>query len=511
MALHPGFELRLTTSLPSSLQRTRPQIAGLVCLALALPSLSGCMLDGLTPVGVPQTPDAFLGAKPISAWPVSTDWPRAFGSPELSHLADAVVQGNFDIAAAVARIEQADAQALQAASQLYPQLDGTSNAQRTQVPGTTRTTTGPFKTTASNMFSLGISASYALDFFGKNRATAEAGDLNTAATAFDRDTVVLTSLSSLANSYFSVLAAQDRLRILRENIKSASEILEAIKARLDAGTGTALDTAQQETLLANQRAQVPGLDQTLQQTRNNLALLAGRTPETSRIAGGSLRSLTIPRVRPGLPSELLLRRPDIAAAEARLNAQNASVKAARAAFFPSINLTGGLTLESLTLANLLRPEALATSLALGLTQPIFNGRNLEGLEKQAEGRYRELLGDYAKTIVQALTDVENALIAVRQTSEQVRLLGISVQSARRAYDITNARLREGTIDVVTLLNTEQSLFNAQDALVQAQLARAQASVTLFQALGGGFSLPRVLTGDAIMASEPAVQPAEDGQ
>ena len=449
--------------------------------------LTGCTLEGLPNPLVPAAPPQFRAAASLEAPPVPADWPHLFGAPELGRLADATLAGNFDIAAAVARIEQAEAQAIVAASPLYPQLQGTSDGQRQIAPGTAHARQGPFRSSASNLFSLGVNASYALDFFGRNAQAAEAGRLNADASHYDRDTVALTTLASLCNAYFAMLSAQDRLRVARENIASASMVLDAIQARVGVGTATELDISQQETVLANQRANVPVLEQTLQQSRNNLALLAGRTPESVALRGGTLARLSLPHVRPGLPVELLLRRPDVAAAEARLAAQNADVRAARAAFFPTITLTGSAGLESMTLVNLLRPEALAASFASGLTQPIFNGHNLEGLEKEAEGRYRELLADYRKSIVQALTDVENALIAVKQTGEQVRLTAAAAQSARRSYTIVQARLREGTIDIVTVLNTEQSLFQAQDSMIQAELARAQAMVSLFQALGGGFA------------------------
>ena len=204
----------------------------------------------------------------------------------------------------------------------------------------------------------------------------------------------------------------------------------------------------------------------------------------------------------------LLRRPDIAAAEARIDAQGANVYAARAAFFPTITLTGSLGLQSITLANLLRPEAIAASLAQGLTQPIFNGGNLQGQLEAAKGRQIELLEGYRKAIVTALSDVENALVAVKQSAEAERLQQDAVRAALRAYQITQERLREGTIDVVTLLNTQTTLFQAQDLLIQRRLQRFLAIVSLYQALGGGFSREsRTIT----IVADPAVPAAPVGE
>ena len=164
--------------------------------------------------------------------------------------------------------------------------------------------------------------------------------------------------------------------------------------------------------------------------------------------------------------------------------------AARAAFFPTIALTGSAGVASQSLKNLLRPDALAASLAEGLTAPIFSGGSLEGQLKAAEGRQVEALELYRKSILQALADVENALIAVQQSAIHERLQLAVVEAARRAYEITQVRLREGTVDVVTLLNIQLTLFQAEDQLTQVRLQRFQAAVSLYQALGGGWTKDR---------------------
>ena len=171
----------------------------------------------------------------------------------------------------------------------------------------------------------------------------------------------------------------------------------------------------------------------------------------------------------------------------RLAAERANVEAARRAFLPSITLTATASHQSGTLKNLLRPEALATSLAQGLTQPIFDGGTLSGRLRQAEGREIETLQAYRKAILTGLSDVENALVAIEQTTRHEKLQSQVVMTAQRAQSITAERLREGTIDVVTLLNTQLTLFQAQDQLTQVRLQKYQAYVGLFQALGGGWS------------------------
>jgi NodT family efflux transporter outer membrane factor (OMF) lipoprotein len=456
-------------------------------LALALPFLSGCILDEeQLDASVPAAPAHFRTEAAPEAPPVSADWAKAFNSRELVSLVDAARAANFDIAAAVARIVQADAQARIAAAPLYPTLGGTAGASRTLSPGTIEKAP-PFQSTISNLFSLGVNASYTLDFFGKNQAAAEAGRLTAEASRYDRDVVELTSVAAVATTYFTILEAQDRLRVAHANIAAAEGVLTAIKTRFEVGTAAALDVAQQQSLVAIQRAAVPNLEQSLQQSRAALAVLVGRTPESLDVRGGSLTRLAVPLVRPGLPSDLLLRRPDIASAEAQLAAEKASVAAARAAFFPTITLTSNVGVESLFLKTLLQPDAIAANAAAGLTQPIFDGGNLQGQLDLAKGHYSELLQDYRKTIVQALADVENALIAVQQTTSYEKLQSAAVAAARRAYQLTEQRLQEGTIDVVTLVTSEQTLFQAEDTLAVVRLSRLQAIVSLYQALGGGWS------------------------
>lgn len=443
-------------------------------------------VDG-TSLLAPAAPSAWRTQATTPAAPVRADWLASFGSRELAALGAQAMEGNFDVAAASARLAQAQALTEVAASALWPQLNGSADGRRSRTPGTSRSNDPPFEAAIGQRFGLGLSASWLLDIWGRNRATAEAAANDAFAAGYDLQAVSVATLAALANAYLQLAVAQDRLALARENIAIAQRVLGAIRARLDVGAANALDVAQQESVLANLRATAPGLEQQAEQARNLVALLAGRAPQTTRVQGARLRSLKLPPVRPGLPAQILARRPDVAAAEARLAAASADVAAARAAFLPSISLTSDAGLDSLSLRNLLRPEALALSIAAGLAQPIFDGGALQGRLRAQTARQRELLAAYGKAIVAALTDVENALVAVRKTAEQDRLRALAVVAARRAYDITEQRLREGTIDVVTLLNTQQTLFQAQDAAALARYQRLLSLVALYQALGGGFT------------------------
>jgi NodT family efflux transporter outer membrane factor (OMF) lipoprotein len=244
------------------------------------------------------------------------------------------------------------------------------------------------------------------------------------------------------------------------------------------------------------RALIPPLEQTLRQNKVALAVLLGLPPERVKIDGGSLRAVAIPRVTPGLPSELIAQRPDIREAEAQLAAASADVENARAQLLPSFTLTGTGGYESSVLKTLFEPQSAFYNLAAGVTQPIFEGGRLTGNVDLQKGRQDELLQNYRKAVIAGFGDVENALNAIRQTTAAERIEAEVVASSRKAFDISEQRLREGTVDLVTVLNTQQTLFQAQDALAQARLARLQAIVSLYQALGGGWLPKPVETADA---------------
>ena len=457
--------------------------------------LSGCILGSEKPEFAVDIPPAYraAGTRPDAALP-TVDWWRGFRSRELTALIEEAQVANLDIGAAVGRILQADAQARIAGSTLLPTLDLNADASRTRASRAT----GTLSSGASErvLYSASLSANYEIDFWGKNRAALRAAEESAVASRFAREVVNLTTIGSVANAYFQVLAAQDRLRLARQNEASASRILGLIQQRLQAGTASSLDIAQQESVVATQRAAIPPLEQTVRQNINTLAVLVGRTPEFFSIRGGSMSQLATPRVTPGLPSDVLTERPDIRQAEALLASANGDVEAARAAFFPTISLTGEGGYRSNALKSLFQPEAAFYSVVGSLTQPIFDGLSLQGDLDFQRGRQEELLQLYRKSVISAFADVENALISVQQAARRERLQREVVASSRRAFEISETRLREGTIDLVTLLNTQQSLFQAEDSLAQARLAHLQAIVSLYQALGGSWAArPRVVTGN----------------
>jgi NodT family efflux transporter outer membrane factor (OMF) lipoprotein len=417
----------------------------------------------------------------------SVIWWRGFRSRQLTDLIEEGLTSNLDIAAAVARIVQADALARIAGAPLVPAIDFNASALRARSSGTTGggTSSPSYRTN----FSTSLSASYEIDFWGKNRARLRAAEEIAVASRFDREVVALATVVSVANAYFLVQASYDRLNTARNNLAAAVRVFNLIDERFKVGTASALDTAQQESLVNQVRAAIPLLEQQLRENIVTLAVLIGRAPANLNVRTTGMGPIAIPPVTPGLPSDLLVQRPDIRDAEAQLAAANASVEAARAAMLPSITLTGEGGYTSAALRTLLRPESAFFTVAGGLVQPLLDGWRLQGQLDFEKGRQDELLQLYRRSVVSAFGDVERALIAVRQSAERERLQREVVASSRRAFEISETRLREGAVDLVTVLNTQQSLFVAEDNAHQARLARLQAVVSLFQALGGGWPLP----------------------
>ena len=470
----------------------RPHRLALVAIALAI---SGCSLgpDFLKPhVDVPGSFTATADSAD-AAWPTQGWWAN-FGSPELNGLINRARIYNNDLNAAVARVIQADAQVRVSGSPLLPTVNGTAGASydRSGIGSSSSrrlvTGSGSGNYFDSRSYNVGLQASYDLDLFGRNRALLAAAQATAVATRYDQETVALSVVSSVASTYFQLLSAQDRLRVAERNLRSAEQILGAYRARMTVGTANMLDVSQQEALVANQRAALPAFSNTIEQNRLALGILVGLPPERLDIKGGSLDELPVPVVAPGLPSGLLARRPDVAYAEALLRAQNANTRAARAAFFPDISLTASGGLTSAALSSLTGPGTLVAQLAASLTQPIFDNGLRTGQLELTKGRYAELIADYRKAVLQAFTDVEQSLTGLHLLTEQERLERIALGVAQRSADIANAQLQAGTIDIITSLNTQTTLYNDLDLLTQIRLSRFQYLLNVYKALGGGFTV-----------------------
>lgn len=458
------------------------RVGRILAVCIVGSGLSGCILGSENPNPAVQIPGAY-GAAPRNAEAAvpKLDWWSGFRSDELTDLIGQAQTSNLDIAVAYAQIIQADAQAGIAGAPLLPSLGGTATAERLRQASAVSGTHSVF-----SQFNVGLTASYMLDFWGKNRAALYAAERNAIASRYNREVVTLTTTVAVANAYFQVMAAQDQLRVARSNLAASSRILDLIQKQFTAGTASQLDLSQQAALVSTIRASIPPVEVTLRQNTAALSVLVARIPVGFGIKGKGLSRIAVPKVTPGLPSELLVQRPDIRQAEAQLAASNFSVEVARAAFLPQIQLTGTTGFQSAALSSLFAPGAWYYTLAASLTQPIFDGYLLQNQLKQARGVQLENLQAYRKAILSAFADVEVALVALEQTSIQLRLQGAVVTNSRKAFEVAEAQLRGGTVSLINVLQTQQTLVSAESALVQVRLNRMLAVVSLFQALGGGW-------------------------
>ena len=450
-----------------------------LCIALAI-ALSGCATT--SPVLKPKvaTPVGWNEPAAQNAVAVSADWWRVFGSTELQALVNAAISDSPDLAIAIERVKQAETQAQIAGASLFPTLNlGLGTSTRSSRSDGVSTTTNASNTT--------LSASYELDVWGRNAAGVRGANAGLQATTYDRDTARLTLISGVATGYFQLLSLRNRLAIARENLTIAERVQKTVNSRARNGAASALDVSRQEATVLAQRAALLPLEQQERQTLVALAILVGRVPEGFEVNATGVADLLVPVVNPGLPADLLVRRPDLASAEARLAAGNADISAARAALLPSFSLTGSAGVSSTALLSFLGGGASAASLALSVLQPIFDGGRLRGQVKITESQERVLVETYRKAILAAFADVENSLVAASRVAKQ-EVLQTQVQTqAATALRLAEIRYREGADDLLTVLDAQRTLFNAQDQLAQIRLNRLQAAVSLYKALGGGWA------------------------
>jgi NodT family efflux transporter outer membrane factor (OMF) lipoprotein len=379
-------------------------------------------------------------------------------------------------------VRQAEAQVRIAGATLFPELNfgaGTSRRETRPDGGTWSRSDGSSAT---------FSASYELDLWGGNAAGVRAAESTLRATRFDLETVRLTLVTGVADAYFQVLSLRGRLAIARQNLVIAERVLAVVDARVRHGAASALDLARQQAAVLSVHASIPPLELQERQTLYALAILAGRPPEGFGAAGSTVTALAVPRVAPGLPADLLTRRPDLASAEAQLAAANANVAAARAALLPGIQLTGSAGLASNVLLNFLNAPTAAVAIGATLAQTIFDGGRLRSQVDVAASRERELIESYRKSILAALADVESALASGSRTAAQELLQEQVLEQARWALRLAEIRYREGVGDLLTVLDAQRTLFQAVDQLAQIRLSRLQASIGLFKALGGGWRI-----------------------
>lgn len=433
---------------------------------------------------VPLAP-AWEGAQSASGESaIGGPWWEEFHSAELNQLIAHGFDRNFTLKAAISRIQEAQSLAQVAGATQYPQVALGGDYQHKNGTSTPKT---------ADVFA---QASYEVDFWGKNRAASDSAKALANASVFDAQTLRMTLSANIASTYFQVLSLEDRLRLAQSIADDAKQVLDLVEYQASQGAVSSLEVAQQRNAWQTFVAAMPALRQQRDAALYQLAVLVGVPPQGFKLKDTGLQQVIVPGPDSGLPMGLLRQRPDIRAAEARLQSANFDVGVARAAYFPSLTLDLQTGIDTLSGGGL-------WSLVGTLAQPVFAGGQLDGQLQYDQAHVRELADSYRESVIEALQDVETQLSATRELKQAFSQNQAAVSSAREAARLAQIRYRLGSTDFQTLLIVERTQYQAEDALLQVRLQHLQAAVGLFRALGGDFSATQIANAESMAFQVPS--------
>ncbi|MFN3913119.1 efflux transporter outer membrane subunit [Hyphomonas sp.] len=397
-------------------------------------------------------------------------WWSAFNSASLDGLVAEALRANQTLAQGVANVEASRASLRVSNASLLPQASASLSAASDSASG------------LDDVSSSGrLSASYQLDLFGANAADRAAARADLDAAVFSQRALELTVQSDVATTYFSLLSSREQMNVALSNLEIAERVFEIVQARYKAGAISGFDVSSQEAQLATARARIPELESQIAGLETALAILLGQVPQGYQAPGEDILAIALPVADPGLPPALLLRRPDLMQSEANLRAADANIDAARAAFFPSVDLGAGVS-------SLLTGGAdLTSSLSASLAATIFSGGRLEGQLEGAQARRAAQLAGYRQAILSALRDVDVSLKSIDANAAREAQLLIARDAARDALDAAELRYRSGAGDLTSLLTAQQNHADASNNYVLGRLDRLTAAINLYVALGGGYT------------------------
>lgn len=453
--------------------------------------LSGCYsyrLDRIeNPVMLPPAWDAgnTTGATAV----VEKEWWKGFGSPVLEKLIEDALRNNPGIIATEERLKQAERAMGQTRDGLFPEVSLSASTSK-GVSGTTGTDGFNDNAQATQSTSLSLGASYNVDLWGATAARYRASLAGFIGTQYDADLAHIQLSASVAQAYFNLLQVRSSVDVARENLRIAEEVLRITQARFDNGVLRQFDLTQQNITVQTQRNQLIPRENQMRRAETALGLLLGVTPQDFHLQGEPIEQLQVPEVTPWLPSELLLRRPDLAAAETDMAASRANLAAARASLIPvTLSISANVSKSSPELLSLTDPTNYSLSGALRIAEGIFNHRARKNAVLNAESNEYLALINYAQTIRTALKNVDDALAAAVEAQLTEANQQATLTQTRRAYELAQIEFREGSGSQQELLDAQRSLFTAQDAVLSARVSRLNAALTLFVALGGGWTAP----------------------
>jgi NodT family efflux transporter outer membrane factor (OMF) lipoprotein len=432
-------------------------------------SLSPIQRETATDTGL-TLPGGYDYAAEIEALTVpEQSWWAGFNSAELNALITEALAANNTLAQGLANVDASRATLRTANAAFLPQASGSLSS-------SSNTQSGIEDVDASAR----LSASYQLDLFGANAASRNAALANLDAAIFSQRALELTVQSDVAAGWFNLLSAREQLAVGKQNLEISERIFEIVEFRYEAGAISGFDVSSQSAQLANARARIPQLESQITSLETSLAILLGRVPQGYQAPQADVLSIALPIADPGLPSDLLLRRPDLMQSEAGLRAANANIDAARAAFFPSVDLGAGLS------SVLTGGTDLVGSLSASVAQTIFSGGRLDAQLEGAQARREGQLAAYRQSILSALRDVDVSLNAIDAGAAREEQLLIARDAAREALRAAEIQYQAGTGDLTALLNAQQNAFDASNSYVLGRLDRLTAAINLYVAVGGNY-------------------------
>ena len=412
-------------------------------------------------------------------------WWKLYQDPYLDDLMDKALNKNVDINAAIARLEEADAYLKQVGAALIPSIDLTSQGNRTKATENGIVPSSFVKPFRKN-FNIQLGTSFELDFWGRLRRAKESARAEYIASQYSKDTVVLSLQSTLASNYLLLRSIDSQILALKDNVGYRKENLELTKKRLESGLISALDLHQAEAAFNNLSAQLSDLMRQREIVANQLILLSGDM--NLNIPENKLDVLVTPPIPPAnMPSSLLESRPDIKEAEQTMIAANANIGVAKAALFPNIILTANFGRESAELKNIDKTGSNIWGVGLGLTLPIFDSGRAQAKVSQATAKQKEALSYYESSIQNAFKEVNNAIVSLKEYTEQENDLKLTQDAAKKAMDIASNRYKAGYSSYLEYLDAQRVYNDASIAYIQKRQLRLMASVELFKSLGGGWS------------------------
>ncbi len=463
-------------------------------LAAALSSalfMAGCAIgpDFMRPDnGLPERYEASAetsdAASTTPAAPVHAEWWTLFDDAYLNTLMTQALENNQDLMAAAARMEAAQAASREAWADYVPSVDLNASSTRSRTSGDTASGRTQGSTTSTDRrVAMGIS--YELDIWGRIRRSNEAARATALSSEFARDALRLSLAGQVTDEYLTLRALDAELQVTRETLDSQAETLKIVRARVDAGADSPLELAQAQASYANAQAQLNQLQRQRALSEHQLGLLTGQP--ALKVTTGEFKKLPLPPLPPvGLPSSLLEARPDVRQSEELLVAANARIGVAKAAYFPTISLTGLLGSESASLSNLFSGSAAIWSYGAALAMPIFNAGKTGAQVDQATAAQKEALANYRMTVQTSFREVKDALVTLKEYSEEEIALATQVDASRQALDISKARYEAGYVSFLTVLDSQRTFNNAQLLYLELRKNRLSAAVDLFKALGGGW-------------------------